>query len=311
MSTDINTDMKTDMNTGMSTRDSSSTTATTHPISPASTAERILVTGGTGKTGHRVTRLLLKQGRKVRSVGRQTPVPMSWYDERTWQPALQDITAVYIAFSPDLAVPGTPELISRFVTAARTSGVQRVVLLSGRGEEEAQGCEQIIMNSGMQWTVIRSAWFAQNFSEGDFSHMVDEGVIMLPAAGVPEPFVDIDDLAEVAVAALTQAHHHGQIYDVTGPELLSFEEVARLISAGTGRAVSFFPVSQAAFTEGLAGSGAPDDFIWLLNYLFTEVLDGRNAHTGDGVMRALGRAPGDFRTFVSKAIQSGEWKKAA
>ena len=243
---------------------------------------RILVLGGTGKD-----------------------------DPTTWPAALDAVTAVYIAYAPDLAIPGATETIGRFVQQAARQGVRRLVLLSGRREAEAQRCERLVQDSGLDWTVVRASWFSQNFSEGEFLDMVLAGQISLPAGDIKEPFVDLDDLADVVVAALTEAGHAGQIYEVTGPRLLSFAEAAAEIARASGRPVEYHQISQQAFLAGVAQSGAPDNLAWLLDYLFSTVLDGRNAQLCDGVQRALGRAPTDFATYASRAARSGVWQAPA
>ena len=193
---------------------------------------------------------------------------------------------------------------------ARTAvarGVKRLVLLSGRGEEEAQACERIVQEADVEWTVVRASWFDQNFSEGEFLGMILDGTITLPAADIPEPFIDVNDIADVVVAALTEDGHGCEIYEVTGPRLLTFTDVAREIAEASGRDVRFMQIPKEAFTDAVAASGAPDDIVWLLNYLFETVLDGRNAHTADGVQRALGREPADFTDFARRIAARGAW----
>ena len=183
--------------------------------------------------------------------------------------------------------------------------------MDGRGEEEAQLCERIVQEAGVEWTVVRASWFNQNFSEGEFLGMVLDGAITLPAGDVPEPFVDIDDIADVAVAALTDDGHNGKIYEVTGPRMLTFTEVAQELSRAAGREIQFVQIPKEAFAGAIAESGAPDEIAWLLNYLFETVLDGRNAYVCDGVQRALGREPTDFADYARRVAASGVWKLAA
>ncbi len=185
--------------------------------------------------------------------------------------------------------------------------MKKLVLLSGRGEEEAQRCERIVQNSGIEWTIVRASWFAQNFSEGEFLDMVLAGAITLPAGGVAEPFVDVDGIADVAVAALTDDGHAGQIYEVTGPKALTFSEAIAAISRAAGREIQYIQIPHDAFVAGIAEAGVPADTAWLLDYLFATVLDGRNTNICDGVQRALGREPTDFGTFTRRVAESGVW----
>lgn len=270
-----------------------------------------LVLGGTGKTGRRVVEGLKTKGNAVR-VGSRSAVPsFDWDDQRGWDAALEGVTSVYITYAPDLAIPGASDAIGAFVHTARRAGVQHFVLLSGRGEEEAQACERIVQNSGVAWTIIRASWFNQNFSEGAFVDMVLNGAITLPAGTTPEPFVDIDDIAEIAVAALTEEGHTGQLYEVTGPRLMTLADVAADLSRATGREIAFVDVPHDAFVEEIKQAGAPKDVAWMLDYLFATVLDGRNAHLTDGVQRALGRPPKDFADYARDAAATGVWDRAS
>jgi uncharacterized protein YbjT (DUF2867 family) len=269
---------------------------------------RYLVIGGTGKTGGRVVRSLTARGLEVRSVSRSTEPAFDWTDPATWPAALDGIDRAYVTFAPDLAVPGAVETVEAFVDAANQHGVQRLVLLSGRGEDEAQRAERVIQRPELEWTVVRASWFAQNFSEGPFRDMVMAGAVHLPTGDVREPFVDADDIADVAVAALTGEGHAGEIYEVSGPDLLTFDEAVAEISGALGRPVRYQRIPHEAFVEGVKAAGLPDDLIWLLGYLFTTVLDGRNAFLADGVERALGRPPRDFRSYARTAAGAGAWK---
>src|ERR687894_136033 len=181
---------------------------------------------------------------------------------------------------------------------------RRLVLLSGRGEEEAQRAEEALQASGADWTIVRCSWFAQNFSEGFFRDEIAAGALAVPTLvdGVPEPFVDVEDIADVAAAALTQAGHAGALYEMTGPELLTFATAVDVISAAAGRDVQVVPVELEDYTRSL-----PADLAGFLGYLFTEVLDGRNAALADGVGRALGRPARPFRAYARRAAAAGAW----
>jgi uncharacterized protein YbjT (DUF2867 family) len=264
-----------------------------------------LVLGGTGKTGRRVVERLRAKGVPVR-VGSRS-LPFDWNDDSTWPAALDDVTAVYVSYFPDLAVAGAPETVGAFARLAAECGVERLVLLSGRGEPEAQRAEQALIAAGTQWTVVRCSWFAQNFSEAFMREGVLAGELALPAGEIPEPFVDVEDIAEVATLALTEDGHHGQVYELTGPRALRFDEAVAEIAAATGRPLRFAPVPVDTFTDGMIEAGVPDDEAALVAFLFTEVLDGRNAQPQDGVQRALGRAPRDFGEYARTAAASGAW----
>jgi uncharacterized protein YbjT (DUF2867 family) len=273
--------------------------------------EPVLVVGGTGKTGRRVAERLRARGKAVRiGTPRGTP-PFAWNDQATWPAALRDVRAAYVTYYPDIAIPGAVEAVGSFAEAAVASGVRRLVLLSGRGEEEAQRAEQVIRDSGGEWTIIRSSWFAQNFSESFFLDRVLSGEVFLPAADVGEPFIDAEDIADVAVAALTEAGHAGELYEVTGPRLLTFPQAVEEIASATGRDIRYSEISGHDFVAALNAESVPEDYVWLLDYLFATVLDGRNEYVTPGVQRALGRAPRDFRDYVRATAATGVWTVGA
>jgi uncharacterized protein YbjT (DUF2867 family) len=271
----------------------------------------ILVLGGTGKTGRRVAERLTARGLPVRIGSRSGAPPFDWEDASTWTAALQGVESVYVSYYPDLAVPGAPEKVGSFAELAVTHGVRRLVLLAGRGEPEAEEAEQAVRDSGADLTILRSSWFAQNFSENYILEEVLGGEVALPAGDTPEPFVDADDIADVAVAALTEDRHIGELYELTGPRLLTFAQAVDEISNAVGREIRFVPVSIDEFVSGAYEQRVPDEFIDLLTYLFAEVLDGRNAHLADGVQRALGRGPRDFADYVRAAAATGVWNASA
>ena len=273
------------------------------------TQDMTLVLGGTGKTGRRVVERLKARGVPVRVGSRSAELPFEWQDPTTWAPVLQDVAAVYITYYPDLAVPGAADTIRAFVDQAVQSKVRRLVLLSGRGEEEAQRCERIVQDAGAEWTILRSSWFSQNFSEAFLRDLVLGGEVALPAGNVSEPFIDADDIADVAVAALTEPGHAGQLYELTGPRLLTFTEAVGEIAQVTDLEIAYAPITHKAFASTLTEQDVPADLVDLLSYLFNEVLDGRNAHLTDGVQRALGRAPRDFTDYVQDANAAGAWQQ--
>ncbi len=266
-----------------------------------------LVLGGSGKTGRRVVERLSRRGVPTRVGSRSANPSFDWNYQSNWDAVLDGVTAAYVSYAPDLAIPGATDSIRAFVERAVEKGVQRLVLLSGRGEKEAQLCESIVQHAGIEWTVVRASWFNQNFSEGEFLDMVLAGAVTLPAGDVPEPFVDADDIADVVVAALNEDGHDGQIYELTGPRCLTFTEAAGEIARATSREIEYIQITHEAFAAGIAESSAADDIAWLLGYLFSTVLDGRNAHVCDGVQRALGREPTDFAEYARRTAATGVW----
>lgn len=266
-----------------------------------------VVLGGTGKTGRRVVDRLTAAGVPTRVGSRAGTPPFDWDDQRTWPAVLDGAGAVYVAFSPDLAVPGAAEAVGALAALAVDRGVRRLVLLSGRGEPDAVRSEEAVRDVFAEATVLRCSWFDQNFSESYMVEGLRDGVLALPVDGVAEPFVDAEDIADAALAALTEPGHAGRLYELTGPRLLTFADAVREIGVATGRRLRFEPVTLAEFTSLLAAQGVPDDVVSLMTYLFTEVLDGRNANLTDGVRRALGREPRDFGDYARDAAAGGAW----
>lgn len=270
------------------------------------TNNTILVIGSTGKTGMRVADQLEKRGIPVRHGSRSADIPFDWEDQQTWAPALAGVEKVYVTYYPDLAVPGSVDAVRALTELAKEAGVSRLVLLSGRNEVEAEHAEDVVKACGLDWTIVRCAFFSQNFSEGAWLDEVLAGSISLPVRDIQEPFVDADDIADVVVAALTDDRHIGQLYELTGPRLLSFEDAVAEVGKAAGRDIGFVSVSIDDYVAMLADYGLPQDFIWLLNHLFTEVL-GSKAQLGDGVQRALGREPKDFADYARQTAATGVW----
>jgi uncharacterized protein YbjT (DUF2867 family) len=262
------------------------------------------VIGATGKTGRRVADLLDERGHGVRRLARGTTPAFDWERPQEWRRALDGVDRLYATYVPDLAVPEAAAAITRFIEVARDAGVGRIVLLSGRGEDGARRCEDILLGSGIPATVVRSSWFIQNFTEGMLRDAVLTGVLALPAGDAREPFTDVDDIAEVAVEALTGEGHEGRVYEVTGPELLTFADMASLLSEIHGRDVQYLPVGFDEFHAAVAADAGPE-IATMLTELCREVFDGRNESITSGVIEALGRPPRDARTVLTEAARVG------
>lgn len=270
----------------------------------------ILVLGATGKTGTRIVHRLQQRGLPVRLGSRNADPAFDWHDPSGWPAILSGVSAAYINYSPDIAVPGAVERIAAFAAQGQEAGVARLVLLSGRGEAEARAAEEVVRSAGPAATILRCAWFAQNFSEGALLPAVLAGVIAMPGGAVREPVVDADDIADVAVAALTEPGHAGRLYELTGPELLTFSEMAAILSGAAGRPVRHTAISFDAFRDGLVPQTGPE-IADILTQIARVTLDGRNAYLTDGVRQALGRPPRSFADAMAAAAVSGAWRQAA
>lgn len=268
----------------------------------------ILVIGGTGKTGRKVVERLQKLRLNVRVGSRNENPAFDWQDPSGWSAVLEGMDKVYITFQPDLAVPGALDAIEGLTKEAKKCGVTKLVLLSGKGEKEAELCEQVVIHSGMDYTIVRASWFSQNFSESFFLDPIIAGHVALPQAQAKVPYVDTDDIADVVVCCLTDDGHNGRIYELTGPRLLTFGEVVNEISEATGREINFTPISLSAYSRMLGDMQVPADFIWLINYLFTEVLcaPGSDVITHD-IEKVLHRKPRDFSEYARETAATGVW----
>ena len=266
----------------------------------------VLVIGGAGKTGRRVSERLRARGIATRDVSRSTTPSFDWTEPKTWAAALDGVAKAYVTYQPDLAVDGASDAIARLSGLARDKGLEHIVLLSGRGEPGAQRAEAALQASGVAWTIVRASWFAQNFSEGYLLDSLLAGELALPAGPVPEPFIDVDDIADVAVAALTDTRHRNRLYEVTGPRALTFAQAVEEISAAAGRPIRYTQVDPDAFAEAMRPY-VPKDIIDLLLELFTVVLDGRNVNVMNGVQEALGRPARDFSDYVRATAATGVW----
>lgn len=268
----------------------------------------ILILGGAGKTGRRVAERLAARGAAYHLASRSSARAFDWEQPETWAPALRGASALYLTYHPDLAMPGAAERVRELSDLAARSGVRQIVLLSGRGEHHVWPSERAVREAGVSFTILRCAWFMQNFSEGHLLGPLLDGELAFPAGATREPFIDCDDIADVAVAALTApAAHAGQIYDLTGPALLSFADAVAEIGRVAGRALRYTPISLAAYAELLAPH-LPAEQVTFFHDLFGMLLDGHNALLTDGVERALGRPPRDFQTFAQRAAQAGAWR---
>jgi uncharacterized protein YbjT (DUF2867 family) len=270
----------------------------------------ILVIGGTGKTGRRVVEGLTQLGHNVKIGSRRGSPAFDWEDYSTFAPALKGMDRAYLVYYPDLAVPGAQKAITALTEAALKEGVEKVVLLSGKGEVEAEACEEIVANSGLNYTLVRASWFNQNFSEGAFLDSVLARQVALPMPDAEIPFVDANDIAEVVTKVLVDDAYNGETITVTGPEKLTFEQVVKIIEQGIEEDVQYIPISIEEFKKGMKSAGLPDSYVWLFGYLFKEVLgDPDNQEVSDDVQKVLGRPATDFKDYVEKTVLSGVWNQ--
>jgi uncharacterized protein YbjT (DUF2867 family) len=273
--------------------------------------ENILVIGGNGKTGRRVAENLTQLDHNVRVVGRKTNPAFDWENTDTYDAALKDMDRAYIVYYPDLAVPGSRDAISTLTKKALEAGLEKVVLLSGKGETEAEACEEIVANSGLNYTLVRASWFNQNFSEGAFLEFILNGVVALPMPEARIPFVDVNDIADVVSKAILDDSYNGQTITVTGPQKRTFKEVVEIMAEAIDKHIQFVSISIDEFKEGMKQAGLPDSYVWLFGYLFQEVLGNpENQEVSDDVAKVLGRPAIDFETFAKQTAATGIWNQS-
>jgi len=260
----------------------------------------VVVTGASGRTGSRVARAVRAAGLEVRAASRA--LGFDWEDPTTWAETLRDADAAYLVYPSDVGAPAATEGVGALAREAVGLGVRRLVLLSARGERQAEATEEALRTSGADWTVVQASWFSQNFSEGPLVEEVRQGGLTFPAGEVREPFIDVRDIADVVATVLTSGERYvGRSVEVTGPRLLSFREAVAEIGAATGRELTYTPVPARAYGEALTGFGVPAEEAEFLVEVFEGLLDGRNARVTDGVREVLGRAPRDFSEFVRES----------
>ncbi|WP_090934606.1 NAD(P)H-binding protein [Nonomuraea jiangxiensis] len=274
----------------------------------------ILVTGATGKSGRRVVNQLRARGLPVRAAARSGRHVFDWTDRGTWDAALEGVRSVYI-----VQLDGT-KLVRPFVERAVRHGVRRIVLASGRGidlpdyAKDSSGIleglldsEAAVRESGLEWTISRPGWFAQNFSEGFFADAVRAGELRLPAGDGAASFVDAEDIAAVVVAALTEDRHAGQIYELSGPRAVTLTEAVATISKATGRDIRYVPLSVADYVAELVLQGLPPADAEAFADVIAPLREGRDEYVSDGVRRALGRPPRTFAEFAESTAVAGGW----
>lgn len=270
----------------------------------------ILVIGGTGKTGRRVAERLIAEGHQVRIGSRSHTPAFDWNDPTTYAPALNGIDRAYITYYPDLAVPGAKESISALTEVALKAGIEKVVLLSGKGEKEAEACEEIVAHSGLNYTIVRASWFNQNFSESFLLDPILAGHVALPMPDAQIPFVDAEDIADVAVKVLIEDTYNSRTLTVTGPRKLSFMEAIQEIAYATKHEIHFRSVSLDEYSGMMRKMGLPDDYVWLFDYLFREVLGNpENQVVFSDLEEVLGRKATDFSVYAKRTAASEIWNQ--
>jgi uncharacterized protein YbjT (DUF2867 family) len=244
-------------------------------------------------------------GTQVRAASRGGEVRFDWSDASTWEPAVADATRMYLMAPHELPVDPS------FVACAVDSGVRHIVLLSSAGieamgDERLLGAERTVRESGAEWTILRPNWFDQNFDEGFFQPAVLGGELTLPLGEYRTAFVDADDIAAVATAALTEDGHAGRSYDVTGPTALSFPDALGIIGRACGRSIRYHGTADD-YRAAQGALGLPEEQTELEIAAFAALREEGDAEPTDLVRRVTGREPKSFESYTADAAAAGAW----
>lgn len=276
------------------------------------TDNRTLVLGATGKTGSRVAQNLINQGIAIRTAARSgADVRFDWNDPSTFASALPKVSRVYLV-SPVMRVDFA-NIVAQFLDQAERAGVRHVTYLSAYGMEHApaevalRAVElDLASRPSFSHSIVRPAWFMQNFSETFVKPVNDE--IVVPGGIGAEAFVNAEDIASVAAATLSDpARHAGRAYSPTGPEALTFEKAAAHISNAVGRKISYRDIDRNTWIDAMIQAGVPAEYGEVLRLLTETIASGRGSRPNNDVLTATGKAPISFVEFAEKTAAA--WRQ--
>ncbi|SDN55249.1 Uncharacterized conserved protein YbjT, contains NAD(P)-binding and DUF2867 domains [Streptomyces sp. cf386] len=271
-----------------------------------------LVIGATGTTGRRTAAQLIAAGHRVKAAGRRaTPLPgtervrFDWYDPATFDEALTGVDRVYLV--PPVGDPEPAPVMVPFLHRAHAAGVRRAVLLSSsaipEGGPAVGAVHQALPGLFDQWAVLRPSWFMQNFT-GTHTHadsIRERGVIETAAGTGRVGFIDADDIAAVAVHALTDDRAPNTDLILTGPQALSHDDIAAILTQVTGRPVTHHHLTYDALRDRLAAV-IPREFATMLADMDRAIAEDAEDRTTDTVLRVTGRPPSPFRVVAEREL---------
>jgi uncharacterized protein YbjT (DUF2867 family) len=261
-----------------------------------------LVIGGTGKVGRRLSRVLRAQGHDPRIASRSGgDVRFDWHDPATYDAATRGADGAFVV-GPGSATDWSG-LLTAFLAAAAANGVRRAVLLSARGVEflpdGAVGRAEAALRRGpVPWTILRPAHFSQNFTEAMF--VPADGVVTAPVGDGAEPFIDVEDIAEVAAAVLAADAWAGATIELSGPAALSFAGAVAVLGRAAGHPVRYQAEDRAAHVARLRAAGTPEGYITWRMAMLDGIRTGADAYLSDGVRQVLGRPATDFASWAAR-----------
>ncbi|MFL5814235.1 MAG: SDR family oxidoreductase [Bdellovibrionia bacterium] len=251
---------------------------------PIKVPNKVLVLGATGNVGSPLVEELLRRGVPVRAAVRNIPDPaparagkgsqkapieyvkFDYFDADTYEKAFEGVTALYL-LTP--VVPSPQGLVQALVDAAKRAGIRKIVRQSAYGADRNstnvrlirwhQDCEKVIEQSGIPYVILRPTGFFQNYLSyaDDISRA---GVFHLALGSDRSTYIDARDVARVAAVTLIENGHEGRKYNLTGPQALSNEDIADVLSLVTGDQIKFVPISDEVERRNLIEDGTPD---WL------------------------------------------------
>jgi uncharacterized protein YbjT (DUF2867 family) len=264
-----------------------------------------LVLGGTGKTGARVATRLTGLGLPVRTAARRGgDVRFDWDDPATHRDAVQGADRAYL-IAPVMRARFAPQ-VSAFLDLAEAAGVRHVTYLSAYGIDFAPAAValravelDLMGRSTLTYSIVRPAWFMQNFSE-TFLMPVDDAIVV-PTGSGGEAFVDAEDIAAVVAATLADpGAHAGAEYAPTGPEVLTVSEAADIIASVTGRPVRHVDIDRPSWVDSVIASGVPAEYGEMLKMLTETVAAGRGSRPNDDIDKVTGAPATSFTEFASR-----------
>lgn len=272
--------------------------------------DKVLLTGGSGKTGSRIAQDLRKRGIEPRiasrapSTAQGLSVRFDWLDASTYENALTDVGAIYLVAPSNVIDP--LQAMQPFLENALEAGVERYVLLSASILEEGgpmMGQVHAFLKAhAPQWVVLRPTWFMQNFSEQQHLATIrEENTIYSATREGRVPFIDAGDIAAVAAEALLNRTVRNGDLVLTGPELLSYDQVAQVLSVTLGKTIVHHRLSEDALAQRFITQGMAAEYARALASMDTAIAQGVEERLTDEVMRMTQRRPVDFRTFATTA----------
>ena len=278
--------------------------------------ESILVTGGTGTTGRRLSARLAARGLRYRAATRspkaENDIRFDWADDTTWDAALKDVGRVYLVAPTGVPDP-LPMMIPLMELAIR-SGVKRFVLLSASSlEPDGPMMGRVhawLRDRAPEWVVLRPSWFMQNFSERQHLESIrDEGAIYTATENGRVGFIDAEDIAAVAAKALSQPEFASGDIVLTGPAALGYDDVARTLSGVLDRPVKHRRLSVTGLAARHVAFGLPEAYAETLASMDASIAAGCEDRVTDAVARLAGRPANALADFV--AANAEVWRAFA